>query len=190
GCAWLGRPPGPQRPAGAAAAGRGRRDGEALAGDDAVAAYEAIGRFAASPGPAVKLLRDRLRPAEAAEAKQLAALIADLDSDQSAVRARATNELRKLDLLAVGALRKGLSGGPTPEVRVRAEKLLAEAEGVLGAGEALRAVRAVEALELIGTAEAQELLRTLANGTAAGRLTREAGAALGRLGKGRQPGGR
>jgi hypothetical protein len=119
----------------------------------------------------------------------LATLIADLDSDRSAVRARATNELRKLDLLAVPALRKCLAGKAAPEVRVRVEKLLAEAEGALGAGEALRAVRAVEALELIGTAEALGLLRTLAQGTAAARLTREAGAALGRLGKGQQPGG-
>jgi hypothetical protein len=61
------------------------------------------------------------------------------------------------------------------------EELLAKPK-VLRSGEELRGVRAVEALEHIGTAEAREVLQTLADGAPA-RLTREAKASLERLAK-------
>jgi hypothetical protein len=48
--------------------------------------------------------------------------------------------------------------------------------------EVLRAVRAVEALELAGTGEARRVLEALAKGAGHDRLTREARAALRRLG--------
>jgi hypothetical protein len=53
----------------------------------------------------------------------------------------------------------------------------------------MRVVRAIRVLEQIGTADARALLRDLAAGPAGLRLTREAAAALERLG-GRPPGER
>jgi hypothetical protein len=67
-------------------------------------------------------------------------------------------------------------------VRRRAEGLLAKLRGPAEGPEVLRALRAVEALELAGTAEARRLLAALAKGSAYDRQTREAEAALRRLG--------
>jgi hypothetical protein len=49
--------------------------------------------------------------------------------------------------------------------------------------ESLRYVRAVEVLEQIGSRDAQDVLKTLANGMPTARLTREATAAWERLAK-------
>ena len=72
---------------------------------------------------------------------------------------------------------------PQPEVRRRLERLLQVLEGVVASGERLQAVRAVEVLEQIGTAEAKQLLQSLASGAPGARLTQEAKASLERLAK-------
>jgi hypothetical protein len=80
------------------------------------------------------------------------------------------------------ALRRALAAGPSLEFRRRAEALLERAEAAPVPG-SLRAVRATAVLEYAGTAEARRLLRELAAGAPDARLTREAKAALGRLGR-------
>ncbi|HJT78399.1 MAG TPA: WD40 repeat domain-containing protein, partial [Gemmataceae bacterium] len=98
---------------------------KALAGADAEAAYRAMRRMAASPGPSVALLRERLRPAPRAGAKEIKRWLAALDSDDFSQRERASRELGRLGD-AVGAdLRRLLTAGPSPEARRRAEELLA-----------------------------------------------------------------
>ena len=64
-----------------------------------------------------------------------------------------------------------------------AKELLAKVNSTVAHGEALRSLRAIEALEHIETPEARDLLRKLAAGAPGARLTREAQAALDRLGK-------
>jgi RNA polymerase sigma factor (sigma-70 family) len=154
---------------------------DALAGEDAAGAYCAVRRLAADPERAVPLLRERLRPARSPDAKRVAGLVADLDSDKFAVREAAAKELATLGDAAVPVLGEALRGRPSPEVARRLRQLLDEADG--WPPERLREWRALEILEQAGTPEAREVLKVLADGVPAARLTREARAALGRLTK-------
>src|SRR5262249_18530928 len=124
------------------------------------------------------LLRAHLFPVPPADGRRLARLVTDLDSDSFETRERATRELALLGDLAEPALRQALENRPSPELRRRAQRLLAKLEGPK-----LRQVRAVEVLELVGTPEAQKLLQELAGGAPSARLTQEAKASLGRLDK-------
>jgi hypothetical protein len=105
----------------------------------------------------------------------------DLDSDQFAVRAKATTELEQWSELAEAALRKALADQPSLEVRRRVQLLLERLDGPITSPERLRAMRAVEVLEHIDTPEARRLLEQLARGAPAALLTKEAKASLGRL---------
>jgi WD40 repeat protein len=152
-----------------------------LAGNDAAAAYRAVGRLAESAGEAARVLKERVPPA-AADERRVARLIKDLDSDEFAARQRAAAELEGFVELAVPALRKALDGKPSAEVRRQAEALLAKVEAPTGEG--LRRLRAVEALALAGGPEERKVLAALAAGAAEARVTREAREALRRLGEG------
>jgi hypothetical protein len=152
-----------------------------LAGDDAVKAYRAVWALAESPAEAVPFLGKHLEPAAAPAARRVDQLIAALDSDAFADRQAALEELAGLGDRAAAALRQELKRPRSPEVRRLVERLLDKVDGALSAGP-LREVRAVEALEYAGTPEARRLLGTLAEGTPAARMTREARKALDRLG--------
>ncbi len=154
-----------------------------LAGADGPQAYRAVWTLAASGGQAVPFLKERVRPTMPADAKQVAQLIADLDSDRFAVRQRATAELEKLSERAESALRKALAKNPSAEARRRLEELLRRLEEPVTSVDTLRTLRAVEVLETTGTKEARAVLETLARGVAEARLTREAKASLERLAK-------
>jgi hypothetical protein len=149
-----------------------------LASADSQRAYAALRRLSADPARSVPELGRRLRPAPAAEGRPVADLIADLDSDDFAVREKATAELsRRPD--AAAALREALAGGPSEELRRRGREILAKwAEWP---ADDLRRLRAVEALELIGTPQARQVLEGLAGGAGEVWLTQEAKASLGRL---------
>lgn len=152
-----------------------------LTGVDAVQADRAIWALAADAEQAVLFLRKHLRPVPAVEPARLSHLLADLDSDQFAVRDKAMHELEELGELAEPELRKVLAGKPSLEARRRAEQLLEKLRGPLPAGERLRSLRAVEVLERAATEQARRLLAGLAGGAPEARLTREAKGALQRL---------
>jgi hypothetical protein len=153
-----------------------------LASPDATRAYTASWQLTESPERALHLLRKHVRPVSPATMEQIRALVADLDSDEFSRRKAASARLRELGDGAKGVLREALSADPSPEQRRRVEALLKALERPLS-GESLREVRAVAVLERVGTSEAVGLLRELAGGDAAARLTDEAKASLGRLGK-------
>jgi RNA polymerase sigma factor (sigma-70 family) len=152
-----------------------------LAGEDAVKAYRAIGALRAVPQQSVPFLKARLPPVAEVDAKELMRWIVELDDERFAVREQATAELTKLGDRAEPALRQTLSRQPSLEVRRRIEAILAELDRPLSA-EQFRQGRAVEVLERIATVPARQLLRRLAQGAAGARLTREAKAALRRIG--------
>jgi WD40 repeat protein len=155
-----------------------------LLGDDAGKAYQGVLKLAAAPKQSVPFLRDQLKPVAAPDVKELSRLIRDLDSDDFEERSAATTALEKLGVLAEPALEKTLTGPPiTLEMRRRIEALLGKLVGGALSTEQVRQVRAVEALEEIGTPEARQVLEGLADGAPAAMLTRQAQAALGRLGK-------
>jgi RNA polymerase sigma factor (sigma-70 family) len=154
-----------------------------LAGDDAPKAYAAIRTLTAAPEQALPYLAERLRAAAAADPELLARLIADLDSDQAAVRDKATAELEKLGETAVAAVHKALAGKPSAEARRRLEAIqakLSEEPRELS-GDLLRTVRVLEALELIGTPPARDLVQSLSTGPRKARAKDEAKATLARL---------
>lgn len=110
-------------------------------------------------------------------------LIADLDSDDFTVREKAKKQLRQLGERAEPGLREALKGKSPLEARRRIEELIEELQALSTSPDCLRELHAVEVLEHIGTAEARQMLRTLADGAAHARLTREAKASLQRLDK-------
>jgi hypothetical protein len=145
---------------------------------DASSSFAALRRLLARPGPAVTLLRERLRPAAEVGEKDVQRLVRELDADAFAAREKAAADLRSVADRAGAALQKALRDNPPAEAKRRIEALL-ESTGPAGS-ERRREARAVEALEHIGTAEARELLRSLAGGAKDALLTREARAAVGR----------
>jgi RNA polymerase sigma factor (sigma-70 family) len=153
-----------------------------LASTDAMRAYHAVRALAAAPPSALQLLRQRLHPFAALRPGQVEHWIDDLDSERFAVRENASRELERCVDLAEPALRRALAGRPSLDKRRRIDALLAGVEPV-ASEERLRELRAVEVLELIGTPEARQLLGTIAGGEPTARLTRQAKASLGRLGK-------
>jgi hypothetical protein len=156
-----------------------------LSGDDAARAYQTMRRLANSPADAVPYLRERIQPIAPLDEKHLERLIADLESDHFALRDQATKELEKLGDAISGPCREALEADPAPELRRRLEKLLEKQARQMWSPspDQLRNLRTLEVLELAGTPEARQVLQKLADGAPEARLTREAKAALQRLGR-------
>jgi hypothetical protein len=146
-------------------------------------AGEAMGQLQCMPRAAVRLLRTHLPPISSVGPRRLARLFADLESKLFRVRKRATRELEKQAEVAEPALRKRLADNPPLEVRLRVEKLLRRLAVFPNRPEQLRSLRAVEVLERLASSDARVVLKTLARGAPQARLTREAMAALKRLGR-------
>jgi hypothetical protein len=151
----------------------------ALANEDAAKAYDAVWKLVAAPEQAAPFLGKHLTPALRADEKLVARLIADLDSDDFAVRQKATGDLIKLADAIIPALRGALQGKPSLEKRRRVQQLLDETNN--WTLERLRAHRAIQALERIGTRSARDVLQALAEGAPEAHRTEEAKAALRRL---------
>jgi RNA polymerase sigma factor (sigma-70 family) len=154
-----------------------------LAGEDAEKAFDALRRLSASPGQAAGLVKERLRPASPPDAKRVARLVADLQSERFEVRRQAEAELEGLGELAGPPLRKVLDGDPPLDLRQRVQRLLRRLSGLVPAAGLVRDLRAVELLELAGGPESRQVLEALAGGAAGSRVTREAKAAARRLAK-------
>jgi hypothetical protein len=150
-----------------------------LAGSDADKAGQAIWHLTAAPEQTVPFFKVHVQPVQSADPKRLAALLGDLDSNQFAVREKASQELEKLGDAAEPALRRALADKRSPEARRRMEQILAKL--AMPSGDRLRGLRAVEVLEHIATAEARQLLEQMATGIPDAPLTQEAKAALDRL---------
>jgi WD40 repeat protein len=153
-----------------------------LIGDDAIRAFDAVHEFAAAPKQAVEYIRKNLRP-EFVDTDRIERLIADLDSEEFAVRKQASTELLRIGESALPLLRKALEGNPTLEARKRIEEIVKKADRAPTSGETLRSLRAIEVLETIGTAEAKAVLQDVAKGKVKTVVTLSAQAALERLGR-------
>lgn len=153
-----------------------------LAGADAKKAGAAIHELVAAPRQALALLRERFKPVAAPDPLRVAQLIADLDSDQFAVRMKATEELERLGELADDVIQKALAGQPSLETRKRLEQLRDRlVTNTPLPAETLRALRALEVLEEVGSPEARQVVEALTRGAPSARLTRAAQATLTRL---------
>jgi WD40 repeat protein len=150
-------------------------------GGEAGSAFSAMRKLLAAGDKAVGLVAEKVHPAPATavDAKRISALIADLDSDQFAVREKASRELGTLDEAAETALRNTLKGSPGLETKRRAEALLAKMSQP--SADRLRAIRAIEVLERLATPAAKDLLRKLAAGSADASQTKDVERSLRRL---------
>jgi hypothetical protein len=153
-----------------------------LAGDDAAKAYSAIWGLAAVPQQAVPLLARNLSPTPGTPADRIRRLIDDLDSSEFERREAAAHQLAELEERAFPALNEALEAKPSVEKRRHLEALL-NVGMVVRTSATLRSIRSIEVLEHIGTAEARQLLESLAKGAPEARLTLEAKASLERLAK-------
>jgi WD40 repeat protein len=151
----------------------------ALANDDAAKAYDAVWMLIAAPEQAVPFLRKHLPPVPRPNAKYVAQLIADLDSETFAARQRAAEELSNFGDAITDSLRKALADKPSLEMRRRIQQLLDRTRD--WTPERLRVHRAIQALEHINTRSARELLQALAEGTPQAQRTEEAKETLRRL---------
>jgi RNA polymerase sigma factor (sigma-70 family) len=152
---------------------------DALAGTDAAAAFRAMRQLLARPGPAVALLRGRLKPAAAVAAEDVRRLARDLDDESFATRQKAAEELEKVADQAEPLLRQAREQATSAEAKRQLDHLL---DGLDGATpERLRGIRAVEVLEQLATPEARKLLEEVARGAKDARPTKEAAASLERL---------
>lgn len=151
-----------------------------LAGTDETKAMRAIVTLAAAPKDTVPFLKEHLKPVTV-DAKRIARLIGDLDSETFAVRQKATDALEAMGEYAVQYLRGALDGTPPLDVKKRIEAILEKIKSGGHAPSSVRAVRAIAVLESFGTADARQILEVLARGRAKALPTQEAEAALDRL---------
>ncbi len=154
-----------------------------LASADAKKAFAVMRAIRSHPAEGLKILENRVRPVVTPDPAMVARLMADLNSDQFAIRERASAGLAKLRDLTVPALRDGLKAKPSPETQARIEKLLTAVEKnrLDLTAEEVREIRVTEILEGMGTPEAKQLLEALAKGVPEARLTQEAKESLTRL---------
>lgn len=145
-------------------------------------AYRAIHLLAADPRRSIAYLGGCLKPVLGTAWPSTAQLIEDLDDDEFEVRQRASSFLAQIGAGVAPRLRAVLAEkGASPEVRLRAHKLLLQMEKTGLTEGQRRSLRAVAALERIGTEDAQRLLRRISAGHPEAELTREAEESLRRL---------
>jgi Tol biopolymer transport system component len=154
-----------------------------LAATDAGRAWRAVWTLSTGEPKVVAFLAERIRPVEAPrfDKQQVEQWVADLDSEEFAVRTRASAELEKVGEQAEEILRKGLKNAPSLEAHRRLEELVGKIERAEVPPERLRELRALQILAGIDGPEARKLLEEVASGHATAPLTQEARAVLSRL---------
>jgi hypothetical protein len=155
---------------------------ERLTGTDPALGYVGIATLCASPAEAVPLLKEKLRPAATPTDADLDRITTQLAAGEFADREKASAELELFGPNAVTGAKARLARASSPEVRDRLTRFLSRYDGPNVSPYDLRCVRGVAALETIGTTEARALLLELAKGRPDDVLTREASAAIRRMG--------
>jgi WD40 repeat protein len=153
-----------------------------LASPEPMAGCRAMANLATAPELAVPLVKSRLTPTPRFDARRVAALMAQLDDDDFAVRERATEELGKYSETVRPVLRDAQRGGRlSVEAASRVRRLLERLDGTESSPDRLRETRVVQALEWMTTPEARAHLAEIAKGEPGSWLTEEANQALARL---------
>ena len=151
-----------------------------LADVNAEKAGRAVWAMVDTPAESLTWLRKTLKPVSVSQ-DSLQKLVADLEHPRFAVRESAMRELAALGTLAEATLRKNLQADPPLESSTRIKKLLVGIQSSRAQPNQLRAIRAVEVLERMGSREAADFLRELAEGSPGAYLTIHAKEARERL---------
>ncbi len=162
-----------------------RRAVAQLASGDAQTGRKAMATLIAAGENGLEVLAPHLEPiADPGQAeREIQRLIKDLDSDDFSTRQGASEALRALGPRTVPALEAELKRELSLDATRRIQRLLKQLENKTEryTGESLRRIRGIEVLEGIGSAQAQELLKQLANGPASSPETLDARFALNRI---------
>jgi hypothetical protein len=153
---------------------------QALGGDNAGAAYEALWALAEGGERAVVLLGERLQAVKPS-GPRVKQLLTNLDSKRFPIREAAFRELKKMGSSIEPDLRQALTGRISPEVRKRVQALLDQYGTHPATPEERQQTRAMQVLERLGSRQARTVLTRLAEGAPGAWLTEEARAALQRL---------
>ena len=159
------------------------KEWDRLADVDPKEAWRATVTLEDRPKEAAALIAMRMKPAAKINHSILVKQLAALDSRGVVERNKAEAALRAVGEQVRPCLCRALKSGPSPEVKRRLVRLLAEVDGPLSDPQRLREVRAVEVLEAVGTIDAKAVLSWLASGAPEARITLEANWALHRLAK-------
>jgi WD40 repeat protein len=154
-----------------------------LASADAAAAYRAVCALAADPDGSLPAIQKRFETptGKGPSSAEISRMIRDLDADRYVTREQASKELAEAGARALPALQRALTKPPSPEVRLRARRLLNGLDSSTLPADELVALRGVQALEYMGTPRAKALLQKLSRGEPGERLRDEAAQALLRL---------
>jgi WD40 repeat protein len=152
-----------------------------LQASDPRSAYTAIGILLQSPGPALDLLRKKMRSAGPDESQKIKRWIDDLDNNNFKVRENATKELASLAELAEDALRRAPGMPLSPEARRRITQILAGLPSAAPHTSTLATLRSLELLEMINTPEARKFIDELTRDTSDPIRKREAERTLKRM---------
>lgn len=138
-----------------------------LTESDPAKAATALRALLASAAESVPFLRKEAEAkATDEQTRRIDKLIAELDSDEFAVREAASKELTRIGAPTLAALEAAVKTTTSAEVKFRAAAILRELGGRVGATPtaAIRAARAARILEQAHTAEADQLLEEMARG--------------------------
>lgn len=152
-----------------------------LSEQDSTIAYRAVWELTAAPDKAVLLCKGRLRPFKQPEENRVKMLMNQLVDTRFSARDEATTELEKLGCGIERAIRQALAEKPSLETLNRLEGVLRTVRKTVPVPEELAALRAIQFLEIIGSGDAQQLLKILAQGSPYALPTQHARAALVRL---------
>jgi WD40 repeat protein len=151
-----------------------------LCASDGPRAYQAMYALVDQRDVAVQFLAQHVRPIQAIDPQRLTALVEALESENYETRTGASDELERLQDLAVPVLREVVSRTRSAEMRHRARDVLERLEAVAST-EQRGTLRALEVLECIGSSDAKRTLEAIAKGDPRARLTNEAKASLERV---------
>jgi hypothetical protein len=154
-----------------------------LASTDAAKAFDVVQQWIAAPRQSVPYLTAKIRRVEPVDSRLLAALLADLENADFALREKATAKLEDLGEKALGACRQALVGEISLELRRRLETIVEKITHLARAPRVdfLRTLRCLEILEPVGTPDARQLLQIIASGVSEAIVTRDAKQAPKRL---------
>ncbi len=160
-----------------------------LASADAAVRNPSLWTLGACGAASVPRINARLKYPEAAETvRHIRRSIADLDAPRYAIRERAVKKLEIYGTTALPFLEQALKASPSPEWRMRLEKLVAKCkseEFVPTAAQSM-IVRMMRILEQSETPEAKSILEKLSKANLEGGLSLDAKAALERMAKRRK----
>jgi WD40 repeat protein len=154
-----------------------------LAGTNATTAFQHMIKLVQTPSQAVKLLGEKIAPAERVVSgeKTVPQWINDLASSQFVVRNRANATLIKIGASIEPDLKNALEKARDVETKRRIESLLEHFAAHEWSTEEVRHARAVEIIEAVGTAEARAALTRWAGGDSGAILTKQARVSLAQL---------